>query len=115
MSEEKIETVAMETYARRSFNYLNNMVDKDGLPYFNIFWAEPSEAAHDWPDFGDVMSRQLQAVVMARHMTGQALPMEKVWLEKSLSLVDPGTGFLYRPKTNFSEHVADMGDAALTL
>ena len=33
------------------------MVDKDGLPYFNIFWTDPAEAAHDWPDFGDVMSR----------------------------------------------------------
>lgn len=58
-------TFALKTYARRSFNYFNRMIDKDGLPYFNIFWTKPAEAAHDWPDFGDVMSRQLQAVIMA--------------------------------------------------
>ena len=50
------QTFAIETYVNRAYNYLDNMVDKDGLPYFNIFWAEPAEAAHDWPDFGDVMT-----------------------------------------------------------
>ena len=50
-------TFAVETFVGRAHNYLDNMVDQDGLPYFNIFWCEPAEAAHDWPDFGDVMSR----------------------------------------------------------
>ena len=49
-------TFAIETCVGRTYNYLDNMVDKDGLPYFNIFWCDPAEAAHDWPDFGDVMS-----------------------------------------------------------
>ena len=79
---EGVRNLALETYARRSFNYCNRMVDKDGLPYFNIFWTEPAEAAHDWPDFGDVMSRQYQAVVMARNMTGETLPIEAVWQQK---------------------------------
>ena len=39
-------TFALETYARRSLNYFNRMVDKDGLPYFNIFWTKPAEATH---------------------------------------------------------------------
>ena len=109
------ETFACETFVRRSFNYYNRMVDKDGLPYFNIFWTDPAEAAHDWPDFGDVMSRQLQAVIMARYMTGESAPIEKVWYRKILSLLDPETGLLFRPKTSYSENVADMGDQALTL
>lgn len=72
------QTIAMETYVRRSFNYLTRMVDADGLPYFNVFASRPAVAAHDWPDFGDVMSRQWQAAIMARTMTGEELPMELV-------------------------------------
>ena len=99
----------------RTYNYLDNMVDKDGLPYFNVFWTDPAEAAHDWPDFGDVMSRQLQAAIMARHLTGKEARNEKLWVKKVLSYLDPETGLLMRPKTSFSEPVADLGDQALTL
>ena len=109
------ETFALETYARRSLNYLNRMVDQNGQPYFNVFWTDPAEAAHDWPDFGDVMSRQLQAAIMVRHMTGETAAMEKVWYEKILSYLDPESGLLSRPKTSYSEQVADPGDQALTL
>jgi hypothetical protein len=94
---------------------MSQMVDADNLPYFDIFWAEPAEAAHDWPDFGDVMSRQLQAAIMARHMTGEAVSTEQTWFDKMLTYIDPASGLLYRPKTNFSEHVADGGDQSLTL
>ncbi len=66
------QTLALETYVQRSFNYYTNMVDAHGVPYFNIFWTDPAEAAHDWPDSGDVTARQLQAVIMARHATGVA-------------------------------------------
>ena len=109
------QTIAMETYVRRSANYLTRMVDAEGLPYFNVFHCRPAEAAHDWPDFGDVMSRQWQAAIMARHMTGQELPIERTWREKVLSYIDPASGLLYRPATTFSQHVADAGDQALTL
>jgi len=109
------ETFAAETYVRRTYNYLDHMVDKDGLPYFNIFWTDPAEAAHDWPDFGDVMSRQLQAAIMARHLTGQEARNEKLWYKKLLSYLDPKTGLLVRPKTSFSEPVADIGDQSLAL
>jgi hypothetical protein len=108
-------TIAMETYAQRSSNYLERMVDRDGLPYFNIFLTDPAEAAHDWPDFGDVMSRQLQAAVMVRQMTGKRLNNEKVWLHKILSYINPQDGLLYRPATSYSQSVADPGDQALTL
>lgn len=108
-------TIAMETYARRSFNYLENMVDAHSLPYFNIFWTEPAEAAHDWPDFGDVMSRQLQGAIMGRVMSGEGIPNEKKWLGKILGLIDPQSGLLTRPETNYSSHVGDAGDNMLTL
>ena len=109
------ETLAVETYARRAFNYLDNMADKEGLPYFNIFWADPAEAAHDWPDFGDVTSRQLQGAIMARHMAGHAARLEKDWYKQVLSRLDPKTGLLVRPKTSYCEPGADLGDQALTL
>lgn len=108
-------TFAIETYVGRTYNYLDNLVDKDGLPYFNVFWTDPSEAAHDWPDFGDVTSRQLQGAIMARHLTGKEARNEKLWLKKVLSYLDPETGLLMRPKTSFSEPVADPGDQSLTL
>ncbi len=115
MAEPAHQTFALETYVLRSYNYLDNMADRDGLPYFNIFWTDPAEAAHDWPDFGDVMSRQLQAAIMARHMTGRETRNEKLWYKKVLSCLDPETGLLKRPKTSFSEPVADLGDQCLTL
>lgn len=71
------QTLSLETYARNSSNYYHQMVDANGQPYFNIFWTDPAEAAHDWPDFADVTARQLQAVIMLRRMTGMALPIEK--------------------------------------
>ncbi len=108
-------TFAIETFVGRTYNYLDNLVDRDGLPYFNIFWCDPAEAAHDWPDFGDVMSRQLQAAIMARHLTGKEAKNEKLWMRKVLSYLDPHTGLLVRPRTSFSEPVADLGDQALTL
>jgi hypothetical protein len=74
-----VRTLAQETYAIHGYNYCNRMVDKDGLPYFDIFWTEPAEAVHDWPDFGDVMSRPYQGVVMARHMKGVTAPIEAIW------------------------------------
>jgi hypothetical protein len=113
--EPRIQTFALETYARRSLNYLSQMVDSSAQPYFNVFWTDPAEAAHDWPDFGDVTSRQLQAVVMARHMTGEALPIERTWLKRVRSYLDPQIGLLVRPLTPYSEPIADLGDQALTL
>jgi len=109
------QTFAIETYVARAYNYLENMVDRDGRPYFDIFWTDPAEAAHDWPDFGDVMSRQWQAAIMARHLTGKEAHIEKLWAKKILSYPDPKTGLLMRQKTTFSEHVADPDDQALVL
>ncbi len=106
---------SLEAIAARSANYLERLVDARGLPYFNVFWAEPSVAAHDWPDYGDVMSRQLQGAIMLRRMTGRKVATEDVWRRLILSYIDPADGLLYRPATTWSKHEADWGDAALTL
>ena len=74
----------LESYAANSINYFERLVDADGLPYFNVFWTQPAEAAHDWPDFGDVMTRQWQGAVMLRRMAGREAATEKVWRRKVL-------------------------------
>ena len=106
-------TFNLEHYAANTRNYFERLVDADGLPYFNVFWTSPAEAAHDWPDFGDVMSRQWQGVVMLRRMTGQEAATEKVWQRKTLSLLDPQDGQLHRPHTPYC--APDIEDAALPL
>ena len=112
---ESIKTFSLEPFAARSRNYFEKLVDRNGLPYFNVFWTDPPEAAHDWPDFDDVMARQLQGAIMLRQMTGQEAAVEKLWLEKIRSYLNPDDGLLYRPGTTFSEKKADWGDASLTL
>jgi hypothetical protein len=109
------QTLAIETYARRCYNYLERMVDQDHLPYFNVFWDDLAMAAHDWPDFGDVMSRQLQAAIMGRVMTGEVVQTEQVWRNKVLSYIDPETDLLIRPARYGSKAIPDPGDNALTL
>ena len=105
----------LESYAAASLNYFDRLVDADGLPYFNVFWTSPAEAAHDWPDFGDVMTRQWQGAVMLRRMTGREAAVEKVWRRKILSLIDSRDGLLHRPETSYCKPGPDWGDASLTL
>lgn len=105
---------SLQAIAARSANYLERLVDARGVPYFNVFWTEPAEAAHDWPDWGDVTSRQLQGAIMLRRMTGRKVATEDAWRGLILSLIE-ADGLLYRPATGWSKHEADWGDAALTL
>jgi hypothetical protein len=106
---------SFEALASNSLNYYERLVDAAGLPYFNVFWTDPAEAAHDWPDFGDVMSRQWQAAIMLRRLTGREAATERIWRQKILSLIDPGDALLHRPATSYCQPVADWGDASLTL
>jgi hypothetical protein len=106
-------TFNLEHYAANSRNYYERLVDADGLPYFNVFWTSPAEAAHDWPDFGDVMSRQWQGAVMMRRMSGQEAATEKIWARQTLALIDPLDGQLHRPEQSYC--TAAVEDAALPL
>ncbi len=104
---------ALETYAGRSVNYLERLVDADGLPYFNVFWTEPAEAAHDWPCLGDVMPRQLEAAVMLRTMTGRRVATEPRWRSMLFAHLHPNDGQLHRPVRPWQR--ARIEDAALPL
>lgn len=108
-------TFSFESVAAKSCNYLERLVDERGIPYFNVFWTDPAEAAHDWPDFGDVMSRQLQGAVMMRRMTGRKASTEDIWLEHLLSNIDPSDGLLHGVNAAGSKSAPGWGDSALTL
>ena len=111
------QTFAIETYVARGYNYLDNMVDAEGLPYFDVFWTDPAQAAHDWPDLGDVMARQWQTAIMARHLTGRPARHEQLWAAKIVSLLDPKTGLLVQPAKPFwhSDDPQDERDMSLDL
>jgi hypothetical protein len=109
------ETFSLESYAKRSLNYLNRMVDKDNVPYFNVFWTDPAQAAHDWPDLTDVMVRQLQAAIMLQEMTGETAQLEGIWTNKILDIIDKETGLVYRTETNYSKRKVEMGGYALIM
>ncbi len=109
------EAFSLESCARGSRPYLEQAIDTHGLPYFDVFYSVPAVAAHDWPDYGDVMARQYQAAIMYRAMTGETLATETIWRRNLLALLSPDDGLLYRPATNYSTHVADLGDQSLTL
>ena len=91
------------------------MVDRNGLPYFDVFCTDPAEAAHDFCDFGDVTSRQWQAAVMARHMTGVEARNEKRWAQNALSYIDPKTGLTGIPKTAYPLAESNPNDQSLIL
>jgi hypothetical protein len=109
---------AVESLVRLCGNYLGRMVDGDGIPYFNIFWTDPPQAAHDWPDTLDVTSRQFQAAVMFRHMTGETLAVESLWRKQLYNQQEIGSGLFSRQVTPWSEgdqHESVLGDQALAL
>ncbi len=110
------ERFRLERFARRNANYLEQMVDSHGLPYFNTFWTDPAECVHDWPDYGDVNSRQLEAAVMSRYMTGvpvRSEPTMRATARQYLKL--GGDGLLWRPETPYTRLGADLGDNTMTL
>jgi hypothetical protein len=106
-------TFTLETYAARSINYLERLVDADGLPYFNVFLTEPAEAAHDWPCLGDVMPRQLEAAIMLRGMTGREVATEKRWRSMLFAHLHADDGQFHRPAKSYQK--PRIEDAALPL
>lgn len=108
-------TFNIEEIALRTYNYMENMVDMNYLPYFNVFMGEPSEAAHDWPDYGDVMTRALQSLIMTRQMTGERSFIEDIWIEKATDWINPTSRLLINPPDGIQHPTAELGAACLTL
>ena len=95
------QTFAFETYVGRAYNCLENLPDKEGMPYFNIFWTDPAEAGHAGGiDSPDLCSRMWEASIMARHMTGRTCSNEKIFGKNALRFMDPATGLVV-PGTAF--------------
>ena len=106
-------SLSLETVASTSANYLERLVDDQGMPYFNVFATQPPSAAHDWPDHGDVLTRQLQAAVMLRLMTGRRLEVEDRWRALLIGAIDPADGLFHRPARPWCK--ATVEDCALHL
>ena len=112
-------------------NFLNNNVDKNRgfLPYFfTDFKNDPAESMHDWPDFGDLTGRYVEAFSKARNLLGITSPGEvEVGLRDLLmSYFDSGDGLSYRPKPEkpyfswifqrmYDEHIAEGFDQSRVL
>ena len=113
--EEPIRSFLVEDACLLNYDYMCNMLDDKGQPYFHVFHESPPCAVHDWPDFGDVTSRQLQAMVMTRHMTGVKCPCEDTYRRKLYGLISDKDGLLYRPASSYSRKTADVGEHALVM
>jgi hypothetical protein len=108
-------TFSLEKYALNNINYLENMVDENNQPYFNIFWTDPVSAVHDWPDFCDVAVRQLQAAIMIRCMTGKKINNEDYYRKNFFSCFKHNDGLIYRPESAYTKHLADIDEQTLAL
>ena len=113
---------------RLGLNFLNNNVDKDRgcLPYFTtIFKTNPAEARHDWPDFGDLTSRYVEAFIYVRKILGSLEYSESELKLRELfySYFCENDGLSYRPEFEkpyystisrgpYNAHVAEGFDQA---
>ena len=60
-------------------------------------------------------SRQWQAAVMARRLTGKEARNEKLWAKNRPRYLDPKTGLTGIPKTTYPLHGVDPDDQSLIL
>ena len=109
------QTFAFETYAGRAYNCMENMPDKEGMPYFDIYWFDPAEARHSAGiDSPDVVSRMWEASIMARHMTGRTCSNEKAFAKNTLRFLSPETGLVV-PGTGFIGFAQGVSLHAITV
>jgi len=116
---------------RIGMNFLNSNVDKKRryLPYFTtIFKNDPAELRHDWPDFGDLTARYVEAFILARRMLGikKIGHVESALRKLLISYFNEDDGLSYRPKPDkpyystilrrmYDSHVAEGFDQARVL
>lgn len=84
-------------------NFLKSNIDKNHacLPYFYTnFQNATAWSQHDWPDYGDLTGRYVEAFIKARRLLGIESPGEvETEIRKLLmSYFDSGDGLSYRPK-----------------
>ncbi len=112
-------TLTVEDLVPASADFLTRMMDqrRDGLPYFRVRLDEkPPVAEHEGPDWGDMTGRFVEALMMARLMTGSDrwLPAERQLLELLLSFFGDD-GLNYRAVTDWSGDDALLFDQSRVL
>ena len=100
-----------------SLNCLSRLLDPrlDYLPYFNVFMTDPPEACHDWPDYGDMTGRYLEAHLMIEEMTGVKTIEQEKLKALLLSFFSGNDGLSYRHPKPWHEKSALMFDQSRVL
>jgi hypothetical protein len=89
-----------------------------GYPYFYInIHQDPPVATHNAWDLIDVTSRYIDALILAREMTGdeRGRDVEARYRELLISSLDPKDGLSYRPANAWSVREAEMFDQTRAL
>ena len=79
-------------------------LQRGGQPFFRIYpFANPPRAEHEKWDDGDMTGRYVEALILARRMTGMAMdPRENILRKYLSSLFDPADGLCYTRGTNWT-------------
>jgi len=111
-----VEPRTLEDRARLALNCLARNTDPDWhrLPYF---WTRlkpsPPVASHGIGpfDFGDIAGRWIDALTLARHMTGsdEAAETEDILRHSFLTLLDDNDGLCYSEKTSWCPREVEIG------
>jgi hypothetical protein len=106
----------LETFARRSLNYLvRNFDPRTRTLYFWTFLlARPPEFRHDAWDYPEGTGRRVDALACCRIMTGDASGEEREagFRELLYSFFDGPRGLAWRPETPWCKRGAEMMDQA---
>ena len=83
-------------------------------PYFTVFDEKHPAMYHDWPDFGDLTARYLEAAYMIGDMTS-VYPRNLRKLKDNLLNYFDSDGLNYRPEGSVSTKSAEIFDQGRTL
>jgi len=114
------DTLDLASHARLALNHLTRNVDekRSYLPYFRtVLLSDPPEARHENWDYGDLSGRYVDAIILARQMTGddRNADVEAGMRELLLATFSEEDGLTYRQKTPWSDYEADIFDQSSTL
>ncbi len=107
--------VDFKTRTILSKSFIENTTDPlTGQPYFDVFWGNPLEMWHDWPDFGDLTARYWEAGYMIKDIFGD-FPANQDRLQELLFSYFESDGLSYRPETLYSTKSAEIFDQGRVL
>ena len=83
---------------------------RDFQPFFRIYpFADPPHASHEKWDDADMSGRYVEAMILARRMTGVTMDMREHGLRMYLAgLCDPEDGLVHTQKTDWTPRRACM-------